>query len=459
VHSRSDQVQAHTYMTGRLVSALVRGEPDLATPPLRRTRTGMFIGVVVAALVTAVFVVLGLFLPSGSTAWAEPGVIVVQKGTGTRYVYASGQLRPLLNLASARLLLGADAKVVLADDADLAGVERGSPVGIVGAPDTLPSGDARTPWSVCATTVTDSSGTSKAAVALGIGDAYAVTRVPEDRGYVVTSGRSENFLVWRDRRMKLGASWVGPALGYDMSATLAVRDAWLNAIPVGPELGPIPVANRGAAGLTLGGQKTRIGQVFVVAGVDGGADRYFLLTTEGLQPLTATGVALVLGDPATAEAYGGQPVRAVPITTSALAAVLILPAREESGEQPVSPPVQQSDGGRRVPCFHGTGQKGVLVTTPAASGAAVAGPGITRDENNADVVTVAPGAGLLARSAPAPDVNGMGLYLVSEPGVKFPLPDNDSAAALGYEPASRVGLLPPALLALLPTGPVLRKPA
>ena len=62
----------------------------------------------IAALAVAGFAVLAIVAAGGgATAWRKPGTLILDKQTGTRYVLAAGQLRPVLNYASARLLLGA----------------------------------------------------------------------------------------------------------------------------------------------------------------------------------------------------------------------------------------------------------------------------------------------------------------------------------------------------------------
>src|SRR5690348_16690150 len=93
-------------MVGRLISALLRAEPDLASPPLRRSWAGLVIGLILAVLAVLGFAMFGLIYPGGATAWRKPGTLILEKDTGTRYVLVGGQLRPVLNYASARLLLG-----------------------------------------------------------------------------------------------------------------------------------------------------------------------------------------------------------------------------------------------------------------------------------------------------------------------------------------------------------------
>ncbi|MFB9839795.1 type VII secretion protein EccB, partial [Actinoallomurus acaciae] len=96
-------------------------------------------------------------------------------------------------------------------------------------------------------------------------------------------------------------------------------------------------------------------------------------------------------------------------------------------------------------------------TTPATTVTASTAVGGTApaDGRAADPVQVAPKAGLLARTLPAPGVPGEGLYLVTEDGARFPVADDAAAKALGYSTSAAVAV-PADLLALLPTGPVLR---
>jgi type VII secretion protein EccB len=149
VYGRRDQVQAHSFLAGRLVSAVLRVDPDSAERPLRRTTAGLLGGIGIAVLVTGVVVAVSLF---GGRApdWREPGVLVVEAGTGSRYLLVDGRLRPVLNYASARLLTGGAPKPVEVEPADLDQTPRGTPIGILGAPDALPASSAAQPWTVCA---------------------------------------------------------------------------------------------------------------------------------------------------------------------------------------------------------------------------------------------------------------------------------------------------------------------
>ncbi|MGH3380323.1 MAG: type VII secretion protein EccB [Actinoallomurus sp.] len=462
MHNRRDQVQAHGFMVGRLVSALLRAEPDLARPPLRRSWLGLFIGSLLAALVVAGFAVTAVISPGGATAWRKPGTLILDKQTGARYVLAAGRLRPVLNYASARLLLGEKLTVDSVTSSSLKDVPRGTPVGIDGAPDALPKATGEhAPWLVCASSAPDAS-QARAALSLVIGEAADVRPLSERQAVVVRTTDGTTYLVNQGRRMRVTAPWVTRALGFSDDGALGVRDAWVNTLPAGPDLPQPAVTDRGKAGPKLDGRPTKLGEVFVVHGT-GMAPHLYLLTPDGLQPLTQTGATLALSDPGTAKAYDGGTPAAQELSTAALASARVLPSPAWQTQLPAAPPTLGPLAGR-MPCVSvvpgGSRVTPELVTVPAMPVTGVntvsdAGGSAAGDADHvADHVEVAPGAGLLARSLPAPGVPGAGLYLITEDGTRFPVGSDDAAGALGYVVSSAVPV-PAGLLALLPGGPVL----
>ncbi|GAA3057088.1 type VII secretion protein EccB [Actinokineospora globicatena] len=442
MYSRRDQVQAHSFLVGRLVSAVLRVDPDALDRPLRRSVVGLFGGTAVAGLVLVVLLVIGLLSPGGGDAWREPGALIVAEDTGSRYVMVEGRLRPVLNYASARLLLGAAPKVATVDSADLAGMPQGGPVGIMGAPDTLPAaGGAPRAWTVCSMSTPDGPAVALALTADG-------RQVPvADGALLVRTPNGSTYLVWRERRMRIAENWVPTALGLNPSTAVRVTESWLNALPAGPDLGS-PKVQRGGDGPVIAGRPTTIGLLIQVPEAVVG-DRFYLVQPGGLLPVSATVAALLVADPAAVE-----PPRQV--TGSALAASTMLPALDWQGALPPEPPTQL-ELGDGAPCVRWAGDKAEVVVGPKVGGNPdPAVQGAVRDNRTADRVLVAPGAGLLVRTRPAPGVPGAGLYLVTDAGTKFPVASGDAAAALG-QPADSAAQVPADLIALLPTGPVLDK--
>ena len=105
--TQRDQIQAYQFLRRRLVSALVAADANHPVSPSRRLVLGTVLGLAVALLVTAVFGIIGLLNPSGGKDWLAGGKVIVEEGTGARFVLgADGVLHPVLNYASARLLAG-----------------------------------------------------------------------------------------------------------------------------------------------------------------------------------------------------------------------------------------------------------------------------------------------------------------------------------------------------------------
>ncbi|GAB2847427.1 type VII secretion protein EccB [Actinoallomurus bryophytorum] len=466
MHNRRDQVHAHGFMVGRLVSALMRAEPDMAVPPMRRSWSGLIIGALIAALAVAGFAVFAIVSPGGATAWRKPGTLILDKQTGTRYVLAAGQLRPVLNYASARLLLGSKLTVDSVATKSLQDVPRGGPVGIIGAPDALPHGGRESaPWLACA-----SSTGAKPALTLAIGADPAEQPMTPNQAVLVRTTDGTTYLVTGGRRLRVTAPWVTRALGFSDGAAIGVRDAWIDTLPAGPDLPPPATPEVGKNAPDLDGHPATVGEVFVVRGA-GTDQRLYLQTTGGLQPMTQTAAALALSDPKTATAYPGGTVGTRDLSPAAVAASQILPTPGWMAQLPPAPPTLDAVTGGRMPCVRSvpganridtsmvtvpavpvTAANAVSATTAAAGTATAADPAGNRI---ADQVVIAPKAGLLARTLPAPGVPGEGLYLVTEDGAKFPVANDAAATALGYSTATATAV-PADLLALLPTGPVLR---
>ncbi|MEN3356722.1 MAG: hypothetical protein V7637_704 [Mycobacteriales bacterium] len=461
MQSRRDQVQAYFFVVGRLVSALVRGEPDAPETPLRRFSTGAFGGAMLAVILVAGVGVLGFVSPGGSKKFEDPKTIIVEKETGNRFLLVDGTLRPVLNFASALLIDGADAKVTSVGRRSLAGLPHGLPIGIPGAPDALPEAGKLTadPWLACSPTVTDDTGTQRPVVTLQVGGGGAVTGLPADRAVLVSTPDQTTFLAWQDRRLRFARRSALVALGYGNARAFDVAPAWINALPVGKDLRPPDIAGRGQRGPVIDGRPSRVGQVFTTPTATG--QDYFLLLADGLSAASRTDAALVLGDPATAAAYPGQQVAAAPLSAAAVAAAPRSATSSVTDGFPPSPPqvVEPGTAGAGTPCariaFRADGEPAVSVAfggAPAGAGPGTGGAG--DDTRAADKVLVPPGGGLVVRDLPAPGVGGGTLFLITDLGVKYPLASDDVAVTLGYGGVEPV-LVPSTLLAFLPTGPAL----
>ncbi|MBB4905793.1 type VII secretion protein EccB [Actinophytocola algeriensis] len=444
MYGRREQVEAHSFVVGRILAAVLRTDPDATDRPLRRTTVGMAGGIGIAIVVMAIVLIVALFSGRGSDSWREePGTLVVDEDSGNRYLLIDGRLRPVLNYASARLLVEGNPPVASVSAEDLAEFPKGAPIGIPGAPDTLPSvGVSGKPWMVCAGVSDEDPG-----VSVTVGDVPGVTEVGAEHAVLVRVGQ-ELYLAWQGTRLRVTGDWVPRALGMDPATAVPVDSAWLNTLPSGPDLGSPPVAH-GGPGPDVAGMPSVLGQLVTVP--DAVGDRTFVVAPAGLVPVSRTVATLLGADP------GNQTPPAIAITPAQLATQTVLPAPVWQTELPASPPASV-DTDERVPCVRWQSEQATLVSAPGMPGTPdTAQAGVTRDGRVADLVEVTPGAGMLARTRPAPGVPGAGVYLITEAGAKFPVADGEAAEALGFS-VDAAELVPAELLALLPTGPVLDIP-
>lgn len=162
--SRRDELNAYTFAKKRTVAAFLQpsatGTEEGAPRPMRAVIPSLIVG----GLILAGFGAFGMFKPKAPKDWAAPGTkVIIGKDSTTRYVVlATGKgknkkvlLHPVLNLASARLLLNPQQfKVIQVSDdiLDAGKPPRGPILGIPYAPDRLPSDKEAAKakrWAVC----------------------------------------------------------------------------------------------------------------------------------------------------------------------------------------------------------------------------------------------------------------------------------------------------------------------
>lgn len=461
MQSRRDRVMAYNFTVGRLGTAMLEGDPDAADAPMRRTRGGTYIGLGIGALICVGFLVFGFIMPGGATSWQQEGRIVVDRDGGATYLYSEGVLRPVGNLASARLIVGDGAQTSLVRQASLEGFPVGGPVGIPGAPDALPKANATTVWRFCALPPAAGQEAPSGRTVLVAGDAPP-PRVPRtDQGILVSDPDGTVHLLWNGSRLRMEEdSGAVQALGYGSRPVLAVSSAFLETIPEGPGLETPPVTGAGDPGPDSVGNGHRVGQVFAVS-APGQEDQHHLLTREGLVPLTQTEALLLLADPnVSGPAYGGASPEALALsaaeTHGALAPGPSAP-RNPTG-LPSTPPTAL-DLGSAAPCVRWD-EDGTPLLTVDDPGEIQAWPVHDRPFiepgcPTPDLVGIPSGLGGAVRALPVGGAEtSPTFFVVTDAAAKYPVADDDALGALGYTPASAAPL-PMSILRVLPTGPLL----
>lgn len=310
--TNKDQAQAHQSMMQRVVSALTVHETDPEQPPFRRPTMAAIGGIVIGVLVMVGFWVFGLIVPGGSR-FEATDKIAVEEETGARFVLLNGRLHPVLNYTSALLALDKHAEVESVPRASLAGIPVGPPIGIPGAPDSLPGkGELLTdPWSMCDQSIVDSDGKRTDTPTLLVGQSLTQGRALESDALLVHSD-GQVYVVHDGYRHEI-ASKVDVALELDKESPVAVNQTWLDTLPAGKPIGPIALEDPGRESSAVPGLDLRTGQVLEVrddtaagtsteASADPAEKRYYLVIGDQLQPIspmqaTIQGVLTEFADP------------------------------------------------------------------------------------------------------------------------------------------------------------------
>lgn len=458
MQTRKDLYQAHRLMQQRVSLALLQAEPDAVESPMRRMTVAVICGVCVAVLVIAGFGIWGLLFKGGARGLEAADVLIIEKETGTKYAYskADRKLIPFLNYASARLAMpGTSIKQKSVSRRSLAKYTRGPVVGIVGAPDALPDRKkmARAPWSLCARDAEGQTGGTGPVVTL-IGGRDVGGRALPANSAVIVRGGAQDWVVWNNQRMRVASAELG-ILTNDRSTPVAQK--WLNGIPSGPDFAAPDIPGRGTTGPGPNGPGAEVGRVYKVAAVAGGGERWFVQMQDGLAPISQTEATLLINDQRSRGLPQPRDIRASDASTNA--SNVVVHKRELPERLPAVVPYDPAEPLCAV--YRDTGKLSTAAqltiggTLPEVKTSAVtapsAGPG-TLDQ------VVLPGGGTLAGQLSTPNQPPQTLFLVTDQGIRFPIPKAEEAAKLGYD-ADEAAPVPANLLQLLPEGPALESRA
>ncbi|MFE9694008.1 type VII secretion protein EccB [Micromonospora sp. NPDC005806] len=442
--SRQDQLHSYQFTVQRAVAALVMRETDPAQSPFRRLAGAGLASVLVAVIALGGVALYGLFAGGGNS-WRDAGAVIVEKESGARFVYREEKLHPVLNYASALLIIGAERpKTILVSRRSIDGVPRGLPLGIADAPDSLPAPGrlASAPWTVCSVAATEP-GRTEARSAVLIGREATGGRPLGEQALLLRHPDGSLYLLWHDRRYLLrDTDRVLAALAATRERALPAAAALLNTVPAGADLVPPAVPGLGAPSDRVAGATA--GDVYLVRN-SGGGRQYAVAERDGLAGITELQAALLL-----ARTGQGDPK---PITLGRFAALPKRPDRVPIG--PTAPPavpprLAAVDGGAlcaRVGDDTGVRDIRVDVTPPELSAAARATAG---RGGLADQVAVEPGRGAVVESAAAPGASGA-VSVVTDLGRRYVLAGADVLGMLGYA-GVRPARLPASLVSLVPAG-------
>ena len=462
--SRRDELRAHQFLKQRAVSALVVHQTDPEQPPFRRPSVAAWGSLALALVGLAVAGVIGMVTHKKATTLQAGKDVIVEKGTGARFVFLNGRLEPVANYSSALLILGDHLGTQNVDGKTLVGVPRGPTVGIAGAPDELPDSKHLLSggWAMCSNPSTSGSGGRLDHSLLLVGqDATGGTALADQAALVNVAATGKQYLIWHGYRHEIpDRRAVSAGLALAGEASIPVASAWVDVLPAGPKLAPIPVPGSGGPSRALLSRpQTRAGQLFVVP-VSATARQYYLALADRLLPITPLQLEIQLAAPATRSAYAGrspQPLRLDPAeVTLADQASPVTAASDPPRDRPRFVRPASSMAGACAAFAPGSAVPSVTIgaTVPPDS-AQQATPGRSPTGTPlADRVAVPAGHAALVSIVANGQAAAGTLALVTDLGELFPLASSDVPKILGY-----AGVTPTRVAAVLaarvPSGPAL----
>ena len=448
------QVSGWRFLLRRVEHAIVRRDTRMFDDPLQFYGRAVSLGIVIAVVVCLGAVLLAYFKPLGKRGQDS---LLVDRSTNQLYVVMSGtgQLRPVYNLTSARLVLGNAGTPYAVKSDELNQMPKGQPIGIPGAPYATPvAGTAESQWTLCDTVTKPESVTptvQTSVIVLPLVADSSVGPITPGQGMLV-SYADKNWLVTDDGRhaIDLADRAVTSAVGIPVTATATpISEGLYNALPnAGPWL--LPQVPGGGAPNTVGlPANLVIGTVFQTVTESG--EQKFVVLPDGVAKVNDTTAAALrasnsygLISPPSVESSVVAKIPEQVFTSPLPDAPLDILLREDA---PTLCWAWQREPGDQSP------KTAVISGRHLPIAASSMNSGI--DQIGGDSTVFVNGGQYVRLQSPDPRY-GESLYYVDPQGVRYGLPNEETAAVLGL---SAPATAPWQVVSLLVDGPVLSKEA
>jgi type VII secretion protein EccB len=446
------QVSGWRFLLRRVEHAIVRRDTRMFDDPLQFYSRSVTLGIVIAVMILVGAVMLAYFKPQGKLGGTS---LLTDRTTNQLYVILSGQLHPVYNLTSARLVLGNPANPATVKSSELSKLPLGQTIGIPGAPYATPvSGDTTSTWTLCDTvtradTASPAVQTSVLVMPLLIDSSIDPLKANEA---MLATFQGQTWIITPKGRHSIDLSdrALTSAMGIPVNAkAVPVSEGMFNALPsMGAwQLPPIPDAGTpNSLGLP---DDLVIGSVFQIHTDKG--PQYYVVLPDGIAQVNATTAAAL-------RATQSHGLVAPPAVVPSL--VVRIPERVYSSPLPDEPLKIMSRPDEPTLCWmwqRGAGD--VSPKTTVLSGRHLPIPpsamntGIKQIQGTATVYI--DGGKFVQLQSPDPRY-GESMYYVDPEGVRYGVPNADSAKALGL---SSPKTAPWEIVRLLVDGPVLSKDA
>ncbi|MFE9768559.1 type VII secretion protein EccB [Streptomyces sp. NPDC005808] len=444
--SRRDQLNAYTFAKRRLLASFVQSSPDASDEGAPRPLRGVVPGIIVGVVIMAAFGAWGMFKPTAPEGWDTVGEkVIVASDSTTRYVILKTdgkvQLHPVLNMASAKLLLNTgEGEVVTVDESilDTGTIPRGVTIGIPYAPDRLPdaseAGSAKR-WAVCERPSAGGGSIQKATFVLASRD------MGKTEGTERLSGGELMYVVGPDKTRYI-VDAQGTAYEVDADDELLLRtlvrsgrepqsvsQEWLDTLHTGD---PITFPEiEGEVGAAAGIDSSLPDEANVVGMVlrapNGDTDQYYVVEPGKVVPVSDFTAELLLNSKDLVSL--GQASHPLEVSAGAFVPDTAEFAADRDWPSQAPKPVNDagtSDGSRNTVC-------NVLRDVDADNGATTlstwAGTTFpTTLPTGSSSAYVTPGSGQLYRQFQGEETEAGGVFLVTDTGLRYAMQSNDDSA-------------------------------
>jgi type VII secretion protein EccB len=463
------QVTGWRFVMRRIASGVALHDTRMLVDPLRTQTRAVLMGVLLVITALVGCFVFSLIRPGGS---AANNPVLADRSTAALYVRVGDQLHPVLNLASARLIVGRPVNPTTVKSTELDKFPRGNLIGIPGAPERMVQSTAKDAnWTVCDSNSGPASGVT---VIAGTPDSTGARAAALSAGRaVLVRNATSSWLLWDGRRSRIDladhAVTGALGLGSDIPAPRPIAVGLFNAIPEAPPLSAPAIPGAGSPPRFALPLPTPVGAVVEAHALDtasGNGSLYYAVLPDGLQPISPVLAAILRNS----NSYGlDQPPRLAADQVAKLPVSRMLDTSRYPDQR-----ISLVDAARDpVTCVHWSKPAGATTNSlTLLSGSALPVPEAVHTEDlvgagsdgTASRVALAPGTGYftatVGQNAASPASGS--LFWISDTGVRYGI-ENEAGANAPTKTAEILGLNPPptpipwSMLSLFAPGPTLSR--
>ncbi|UQX10800.1 type VII secretion protein EccB [Candidatus Mycobacterium methanotrophicum] len=463
------QVTGWRFVMRRTASGVALHDTRMLVDPLRTQTRAVLMGVLLVITALVGCFVFSLIRPNGNAANSP---VLADRSTAALYVRVGDQLHPVLNLTSARLIVGRPVNPTTVKSSELDKFARGNLVGIPGAPERMVQNTSKAAdWTVCDAVSGPVTGVTVIAGAPDSTGARAAALTP---GRAVLAGNpTGTWLLWDGRRSRIDladrAVTGALGLGSDIPAPRPIAAGLFNAIPEAPPLSAPAIPEAGSPprfGLPVSAPVGAVVQAHALEATSGNAVLYYAVLPDGLQPISPVLAAILRNS----NSYGlEQPPRLAADQVAKLPVSRMLDTSRYPDQR-----ISLVDAPRDpVTCVHWSKPAGATVNSlTLLAGSALPVPDAVHTEDlvsagtggTASRVALAPGSGYftaaVGQNSGSPVAGS--LSWISDTGVRYGI-DNEGGTTVPAKTAEVLGLNPPptpipwSMLSLFAPGPTLSR--